>query len=408
MQQEKKILTLCSLSHFLTHFFILIFPALLIPMISTLKISGSSVVKISFLMYLLYGALAIPWGYLSDRFNEKNIMALGTILGGIGFILAYFSTSVTGLQLALSITGVGCSAYHPSGLSLISKGCANRGMALGINGMFGNLGISAAPAAAGILNYFVGWQTTLLILGILGVLSGIAILAVEIDLSHIKETVSKNTITKDGMVKLFILFCFAMLASGLMYRGYTTLLPAYFELELVALITTIKISFKEIIKYTEGIGTLIATLSTSFVYIVGMVGQYIGGKVADRFDLRWSYAIFFLFAFPFLVLMSLLSGSVVLLMAGLFVLFALGMQPIENSLVAIVTPEKWRSVSYGVKFTIVFGGGSFAVGIISILLQSYSIKQTMVFLTFPLAAVIICAFLVIFATKGHSIHQRKV
>ncbi len=68
---------------------------------------------------------------------------------------------------------------------------------------------------------------------------------------------------------------------------------------------------------------------------------------------------------PFLVAMPFVDGLPLILCAGLFVLFALGMQPIENSLLAVLTPPRWRSVSYGIKFTVVFGGGSLAVWIVS-------------------------------------------
>jgi len=37
------------------------------------------------------------------------------------------------------------------------------------------------------------------------------------------------------------------------------------------------------------------------------------------------------------------------------------MQPIENSLVARFTPERWRSTSHGVKFVLNFGVGATAV-----------------------------------------------
>jgi MFS family permease len=92
-----------------------------------------------------------------------------------------------------------------------------------------------------------------------------------------------------------------------------------------------------------------------------MVGQLLGGRVADRFELRWAYLAFFTGALPFLLLMSVLDGPLLVLMAGGFVLFSLGMQPIENSLVAVLSPPQWRSVSYGIKFTLVFGAGSLAV-----------------------------------------------
>ena len=77
--------------------------------------------------------------------------------------------------------------------------------------------------------------------------------------------------------------------------------------------------------------------------------------------MRWAYLTFFVSALPFLLLMTMLQGLPLVVVAGGFVLFSLGMQPIENSLVAVLSPPRWRSVTYGVKFTLVFGAGSLAV-----------------------------------------------
>ncbi len=410
MKSENKILALCSMAHFLTHFVILIFPALVMPISRSMQLPIGDVVILSFSMYLFYGIFAIPWGYLSDVFNAKVIMAIGIILSGLGFIIASKSSSTLALQIGLSITGIGCSAYHPSGLALISKSCSNRGVALGINGMFGNIGIATAPVAAGILNYFVGWQMTLLLIGSSGIISGLLIMLVSVDTISVVYTHPKTTASKYAMVKLFILFCFAMLASGVLYRGYTIMLPSYFEKELISFITTIKNNFSIYIRKIDSykdIYTLVATMFVSLVYVIGMVGQLLGGKIADRYDLRWAYALFFLGGLIFLTLTSVSSGSIILLWTGMFILFSLGMQPIENSLVAVVTPEKWRSVSYGIKFTIVFGGGSLAVPIVSAIQKTSSLKQTMTFLLIPMLVVVLLAFAVVFVTKGHSIHQRQ-
>jgi hypothetical protein len=50
--------------------------------------------------------------------------------------------------------------------------------------------------------------------------------------------------------------------------------------------------------------------------------------------------------------------------AALFAFFALGMQPIENSLFAQLTPDRWRSTAYGLKFTLTFGIGASAVAVV--------------------------------------------
>jgi hypothetical protein len=40
---------------------------------------------------------------------------------------------------------------------------------------------------------------------------------------------------------------------------------------------------------------------TSVIYIVGIGGQLFGGKMADRFELRWLYLIFNAISLPFVI-----------------------------------------------------------------------------------------------------------
>ncbi|MCK5197897.1 MAG: hypothetical protein KAR21_06080, partial [Spirochaetales bacterium] len=89
-----------------------------------------------------------------------------------------------------------------------------------------------------------------------------------------------------------------------------------------------------------------------------------GGKIADKWELRSAYLFFWLMALPFLLLARFSSGLWILPFTGLFIFFAMGMQPIENSIYAILTPARWRSVGYGIKFTLTFGIGSLSVFIV--------------------------------------------
>ncbi len=165
---EKKILIFTSAAHYLTHFFILVFPALVMPLSRDLSITPADVITISFPMYLCYGLLAIPWGYSSDWFGAKWMMGAGLLVAGIGFFAASCAESITQLTIAFTIIGVGCSAYHPSGLALLSKGIKVRGRALGINGLWGNFGIASAPLLAGILSYYMGWKGALIVFAFIG------------------------------------------------------------------------------------------------------------------------------------------------------------------------------------------------------------------------------------------------
>jgi MFS family permease len=400
---ERRILVLTSAAHFLTHFFVLVFPALVMPISRDLALDPAEVIPLSFPMYLLYGILAIPWGYLSDRFGARWTMGAGLLVAGSGFAAAGLARSTSEIATALAVIGVGCSAYHPSGLALLSKGMRGRGWALGINGFWGNCGIACAPLAAGALTYLVGWQSTLLAFGFAGVALGLLCLAVPISVGA--EDLQKGTVVESRQAATyFFILCVVMVFSGLMYRGYTIILPTFFEAKLSDF-TLFGRNIEEAMRLSSDADTLAATLITCGVYVVGMAGQLLGGRVADRFDLRWSYLAFFASALPFLILMRVLQGPLLIFAAGGFVLFALGMQPVENSLVAVLTPPRWRSVSYGIKFTLVFGAGSLAVRFVSFVDGRWGLDAVILLLLAFLAGVLSMIGVLLIASRDMSIRH---
>ena len=401
---EKKILTITSAAHFITHLFILVFPALVMPISRDLSITVAEVIPISFPMYLCYGILSIPWGYSSDRIGPKWIMGSGIFIAGIGFIAASYAQSIIQFTIFFGIIGLGCSAYHPSGLSLLSRGMHLRGKAMGINGLWGNFGIACAPLIAGILSYWIGWKSALIIFGIMGIIFGIVCFIVPFSVGKV-DLQKGSSIEKREAATFFIILCITMLFSGLMYRSYTTILPTFFESKLSDLTSFMyKIIGTGIITPAEG--TLMATIITCSVYLVGMIGQMIGGRVADRYDLRWSYLIFFSCAFPFILSLRFFEGPILIILAAFFILFSLGMQPIENSLVAIVTPPQWRSLSYGIKFSIVFGAGSLAIHLISFVEYKFGLDSIILLIAALLFMLIFVIIIFLFISRGTSIRHK--
>ena len=89
----------------------------------------------------------------------------------------------------------------------------------------------------------------------------------------------------------------------------------------------------------------------------------------------------------------------------MFVLFSMGMQPIENSLLAYLTPPRWRSVSYGVKFTLTFGAGSFAVKLAGLVSSRHGIGSVMWLIAGFLALVILSTGSLLVVSRGRSIRH---
>jgi len=383
-----------SVGHFFTHFYEVMFPALAIPLMISLEMNLADVLKLSFLMYLMYGLAALPWGMISDRFNNRIALIIFFAGTGAGAILTALSDTRMSIMLSLAIIGFFASIYHPAGMGLISLGMKNRGMALGINGVAGNLGMVSAPFAAGLLNWLVGWKATYMVIGGFSLIWGIILFITNIDETPVHPEAG-DTVSGSGNnnnMKYFLILCVIMTITGLVYRGNGTVLPAYLELKASFLWDFLSgINLHNI----TGAKTAVAALLTSLIYLFGIMGQIAGGRAADRYDLRWMYLAFHGLSLPFIILMGLLSQELLVISAAVYIFFSLGMQPIENSLVAQYTPSRWRSTGYGIKFILLFGVGSLAVYIVGWIKEAWSLSAVylvsggMVFLLVCLIAILI-------------------
>ena len=402
MTNEKKIVIITGAAHFLCHFYELIFPALAIPLMLSLKMDLADVLKLSFFMYLLYGLGALPWGMISDRFGNRRSLIIFFLGCGIGAFMTALSQSKSSLMISLAVIGFFASIYHPAGMGLISLGVKNRGMALGINGVAGNIGLVSAPFAAGLLNWLVGWEMTYVLIGTFSIIWGVILFFTAIDetpLPEHTETMESSSNTNNSYIRYFVIMCIIMTIAGLSYRANSLVLPAYLEFKASFLWNF----FQRIdLSNLQGTKTLAATLLASSIYLVGIFGQLAGGKVADKYDLRWMYLTFHALSLPFVILMGIVSEQLLVISAAIYVFFSLGMQPIENSLVAKFTPSRWRSTGYGIKFILVFGVSSFTVYLVGWIKALWNLEAVYFFAGGAVALLVITIMYLIWTSRGVS------
>ena len=372
---ERRILVTTAYGHFMSHFNMLVFPALVLPLTLRLNLEVAVILGLSFWMYLLFGLTALPWGIVADRFGARKLLFIFFLGAGFSSMgAALWMDSPVIFSSILAALGLFSGIYHPSGLGLISKEMTRVSLGMGYNGMFGNLGLAMAPLLTGIINWLWGPRAAYVFLGVLNF--GGVILMLTYPVTESKPEHATQSGKANGIVTAFFFLLAAMMLGGIIYRGATVILPVYFELKTPML-------FQWLAEATHGVlsQNLVATTITSFIFMIGILGQYSGGRCAERFDPRRCYLVFFGITGPAAFLMAFTSDYTLVGLAIIFFFFLLGMQPIENTLVARFTPKRFHHSAFGAKFILTFGVGALAVKIVAAIETAYNIETVFICLS---------------------------
>ncbi len=122
-------------------------------------------------------ALQLPSTLVAERLGVPLVLAAGTALSGIGYLVAGASAGFWTLVIALLIGGLGSSTQHPLASALVARAFAgSRSLkALGTYNFVGDLGKMTVPAAASLMLVVMPWQPTVAVLGAAGIVAAGAI-----------------------------------------------------------------------------------------------------------------------------------------------------------------------------------------------------------------------------------------
>jgi MFS family permease len=350
----------------------LVFPAIVLPLAHLNGLPMAQVLGFSFWMYLLFGVSALPWGLLGDWLGGKPlmmIMFLGAGLGGLG--AALFIDQPDMFTLCLAGIGLSSAIYHPIGLGMISKGVSRMSVAMGYNAMCGGLGLVMAPLVTGLVNWLSGPKAAYMVLAAAN-LTGFGLMML-LPLGDDDASSTAKAQSDNGLLGAFLILLVAMMLGGIAYRGATVILPAYLELKGQGIL--------EGLSYIAGrslSGNLVATTVTAIIYCVGMFGQYVGGHVGDRYENRYAYLVFHAICIVPAFLMAYTYNLPLVALALVYFFFLLGMQPIENTLVATFTPRRLHHSAFGMKFILTFGVGALAVKMIQKIEATWGVEASFI------------------------------
>ena len=272
---------------------------------------------------------------------------------GVGGILTSLAATPFEVAAGLGFIGLFASIYHPVGIAMVVRHATKRGRALGVNGVFGGVGLASGPFIAGLLMDLDNWRLAFFIPGCITIALGIWFwrVARSVDLQSIREDANPEPeVSGRVMVSAFVTLAIATMCAGLIFQCLTVVLPKLFALRL---------DFFEA-GSGMGVGGFV-----SMVFLVAACFQIIGGLLADRFPLKWVYVGAWTLQVPVVVWAATAVGLPLVVVASLIVLLLNGSAPVESSLFAKYSPARWRATAFGVKFVIALGVSALGVPLVA-------------------------------------------
>lgn len=341
-----------NVGHFVDHLYMLIFPTAVLAMGPAFGASWNELLQLSFGGFVAFGACSLPAGWLGDRWSRWGMMVVFFVGIGVATCLVGLAQSTTQLFLALTLIGVFGAIYHPVGIAMIVADPARLGRALGVNGVWGNLGLAFAALVAGALVEVAGWRAAFLVPGVVAIALGIAFaVLVPRDAAGTKRSARGIRLSRSVMIRVFAVLLVATSMGGVIFNGLTVSMPKIFAERITVLGG-----------WTLGIGALVC-----LVYVFAAVAQLIVGRFIDRYPLRSVFIPVTIAQAPLLLLAVSLEGwpLVLVSLALMFVVF--GQIPINDAIVARYTDAEWRSRVYALRYVVSFGASSLAVPMVAAL-----------------------------------------
>jgi len=326
-----------NISHLIDHFMMLIFAKAAYDSGRYFGLQYDEMIIYGTLGMVLFGATAPLAGFLSDRYGRMPLMIAYHFGIGVSAILASLSTSTYQLAASLALIGLFASIYHPVGIAMLLQRPGVVGLRMGINGVWGNMGIAIAPIVTGFLLFYGDWRLTFMVPGMICIIFGVMfILGIRSNVAFKKESNQKKTslVFTPNWQQALIALALSTASGGFIFGAMSFLLPRYFEVHLNDISTNVAItgilagvvyacaSFAQVL-----VGWLIDRVSPRLVLFWIAVGQILFIFMASRFE---NFSLFFL---------SIAAMC-----------FVFGQIPITDTILVRYIPDIWRSRVLSAKF----------------------------------------------------------
>ncbi len=351
MNASKTVIGFVNGAHFVDHYAMLVFAAAVIVMGPALNMPYGELLPYATPGFVAFGAGALVNGWLGDRWSRRHMLAIFFL--GIGAAEIAVSLVQTPLQLGAALLAVGlfASIYHPVGTAMLIAHADKLGREVGINGVWGNLGVASSAVATGAICQWFGWRAAFAIPGLATIAFGLLFMA---KVRHEVRTAPKQAggparVAKEAMWRVVASLVLTIVASSTTFNAITVALPKLFAERL------------EMFTHNPALIGLIA----SFVYIFGALTQYTIGHLIDRHSLK---TVFLPMAIVFPALLwaaAGLSGLPFIAVSIGIVAAMFGLVTINDAMIGKYTSDAWRARAFAVRYFLGFTAAGASVGLVA-------------------------------------------
>lgn len=350
---SQRVIAFINAGHFMDHLLMLVFPTAVLGMGESFGMSYGELLPLSLGGFIAFGAGSIPAGWLGDLWSRRNMMVVFFL--GMGAASVATGFAATPAALAAGMTGIGLfgAIYHPVGTALLTAHAERLGRAIGVNGVWGNLGIAVAALATGGLTQWFGWRAAFVVPGALCMLLGVAMLALVPDAPVAKKAGAKAAaaLPRGVVLRAFAVLAVTTVFGSLVFNAAVIAMPKLFDERVGALAAT-----------PLGIGALLCG-----VYMVGATSQWIIGRLVDRHTLRRIFVPLSLLQAPCLYLAASAENAVLVAVAVVAMFAIFGQVTINDTMVAKYTDQAWRARAYAIRYLVSFAASAAAVPLVATL-----------------------------------------
>jgi MFS family permease len=338
---------LLNAGHALDHLFLLIFATAVAAMAADWGMAWQDLMPYTAGAFVMFGLGSLPAGRLGDLWGRRAMMVVFFLGMGVSGLLIATTSGVWPLAAALTLMGIFASIYHPVGIPMLVQNASNPGFTIGLNGLFGNLGIAFAAVLTGFLVKHFGWRTAFVVPAAIALLCGLlfALLVPREKVAPARRPRKTVDLPRSVMARVLLVMTLAAVSGSLTFN-FTTNGNGHLLTERLA----------GIVDDPATLGALLAV-----VYTIASLAQLVVGKLIDRFPLKWIYLPIVAAQVPLFLLASSATGWALYAAVLAFMVFVFGAIPFIDAMIVQYVDDRMRSRVAGIRLAVSFGVSSLAV-----------------------------------------------